>query len=123
MLWRRTRRRRVRANRRRHRAASLRDRKRAAAGCGAATWFLVGSIDTSVRTDYSRLLSLKVLLLFVMLSIAAFNRLRLTPRLVEEGGAVQHPALRQLRDNSLAEAALGLIILCLVGMLGRCHRR
>jgi putative copper resistance protein D len=83
------------------------------------SWFLVGSIDALASTDYGRLLSLKVVLFFVMLSIAAFNRLRLTPRIVEKPGAVQRAAaLRQLRNNSLMEAALGLIILFLVGMLG-----
>jgi putative copper resistance protein D len=82
------------------------------------SWFLVESIDALVSTDYGRLLSLKVLLFFMMLSIAAFNRLRLTPRLGEERGAIQHATLRQLRNNSLTEAALGLIILFLVGMLG-----
>ena len=82
------------------------------------SWFLVDSIDALVSTDYGRLLSLKIVLFFAMLSIAAFNRLRLTPRLVEEHCAVQRAALRQLRNNSLAEAALGLIIFFLVGMLG-----
>jgi len=82
------------------------------------SWFLVGSIDALASTDYGHLLALKVVLFFVMLSIAAVNRFRLTPRLVEKHGAVQHAALRQLRNNSLMEATLGLIILFLVGMLG-----
>jgi hypothetical protein len=37
---------------------------------------------------------------------------------LEERGPVQHYALRQLRNNCLMEAALGLVILFLVGMLG-----
>ena len=82
------------------------------------TWFLVGSIDGLVSTDYGRVLSLKVVLFFVMLSIAALNRFRLTPHLVKERGAVRHSALRQLRSNSLTEAGLGLVILFLVGALG-----
>jgi putative copper resistance protein D len=82
------------------------------------SWFLVGSIDALAGTDYGRMLLLKVVLFLVMLSIAAFNRLRLTPRLVEERGPVQHYALRQLRNNCLMEAALGLVILFLVGMPG-----
>ena len=82
------------------------------------SWFLVGSVGGLVSTDYGRLLSLKVVLFFVMLSLAAFNRLRLTPRLVKERGAVRHSALRQLRNNSLTEAGLGLVILFLVGVLG-----
>ncbi len=82
------------------------------------SWFLVDSIDAFVGTNYGRLLSLKVVLFFVMLSIAAFNRLRLSPRLVKESGSVQHAALLQLRNNCLMEAALGLVILFLVGALG-----
>jgi putative copper resistance protein D len=82
------------------------------------SWFLVGSIDALIDTDYGRLLSLKVLLFFVMLSIAAYNRLRLTPRMLRERGAVLQAALRQLRTNGLMEAFVGLIILFLVGILG-----
>jgi putative copper resistance protein D len=77
----------------------------------------VGSIDGLVSMDYGRLLSLKVVLFFVMLLVAAFNRLRLTPRL-EERGVIEHSALRQLRNNCLMEAAVGLVILFLVGILG-----
>src|SRR5260370_923955 len=77
------------------------------------------SVEIQASTDYGYLLSLKLVLFFVMLSIAAFNRLSLTPRIVEKPGAVQRAAaLRRLRNNSLMEAALGLIILFLVGMLG-----
>jgi len=82
------------------------------------SWFLVGSIDALIDTDYGRLLSLKVLLFFVMLSIAAYNRLRLTPRMLRERGAVLQAALRQLRTNGLMEALVGLIILFSVGILG-----
>lgn len=61
---------------------------------------------------------MKLVLFLAMLSIAAVNRLRLTPRLpldyVETGTAV----VRQLRNNSLIEATLGLVILYLVGILG-----
>jgi copper resistance protein D len=81
------------------------------------SWFLVGSIDALATTDYGRLLLLKVVLFFVMLSIAAFNRLRLTPRL-EQRVVIEHSALRRLRNNCLMEAVLGLVILFLVGMLG-----
>jgi copper resistance protein D len=82
------------------------------------SWILVGSVDALVATGYGRLLSLKLLLFLVMLSIAAINRLLLTPALIEEGGESGNAALRNLRNNSVTEATLGLIILYLVGILG-----
>jgi copper resistance protein D len=92
------------------------------------TWVLAGSVAALVGTDYGRLLLAKVALFCVMLAIAGVNRLRLTPRLVQvpsEGGvggaggvAAAADALRQLRRNSLVEAAVGAVIIFIVGMLG-----
>jgi putative copper resistance protein D len=82
------------------------------------SWMLVGSVDALVSTDYGRLLSLKLLLFLAMLAMAAVNRLVLTPRLLLEHGEIGNAALRTLRNNSLMEAALGLVILYLVGILG-----
>src|SRR6266568_6408591 len=81
-------------------------------------WILSGSVQALVATDYGRLLLLKVALFLVMLLIAAVNRLRLTPQLVQEldAGAARD-ALRQLRRNSLIEAAAAAIILVIVGAL------
>ncbi len=82
-------------------------------------WFLVGSIPALVGTDYGRLLLAKVGLFFVMVSIAAVNRLRLTPRLFEkEDVAANRLALRQLARNSAIEAALGAVILVIAAVLG-----
>jgi copper resistance protein D len=44
------------------------------------SWFLVGSVDALTDSGYGRMLSLKLLLFLAMLSIAAVNRFRLTPR-------------------------------------------
>jgi putative copper resistance protein D len=92
------------------------------------TWVLAGSMAALVGTDYGRLLLVKVALFCVMLAIAGVNRLRLTPRLVQVpslggvGGArdvaAAADALRQLRRNSLVEAAIGAVIIFIVGMLG-----
>ena len=82
------------------------------------SWFLLGKIDALIDTEYGRLLLLKVLLFFAMLSIAAFNRFHLTPRMMQKNDAAPRAALRQLRTNSVIEAVVGLIILFLVGMLG-----
>jgi copper resistance protein D len=89
------------------------------------TWVLAGSMAALVGTDYGRLLLAKVALFCVMLAIAGVNRLRLTPRLVQVpsvggagGVAAAADALRQLRRNSLVEAAIGAVIIFIVGMLG-----
>jgi copper resistance protein D len=82
------------------------------------SWILVGSVDALITTGYGRLLSLKLLLFLMMLSMAAVNRLLLTPALIEEGGERGNAALRNLRNNSVMEATLGLIILYLVSILG-----
>ncbi len=83
------------------------------------TWVLAGSVPALVGTDYGRLLLVKVGLFLVMLSIAAINRLRLTPSLVHDFDAsATRNALLQLRNNSLVEASAGAIILFIVGVLG-----
>jgi putative copper resistance protein D len=83
------------------------------------TWELAGSVPALFGTEYGRLLLAKIALFLVMLSVAAVNRLQLTPRLVgETDAAVRQRALRQLRNNSLIEASLAAIILFVVGALG-----
>ena len=51
------------------------------------------------------------------LSVAAINRLRLTPQLLEKRGVLSSAVSRQLRNNSLIEA-LGAAVLFLVAVLG-----
>jgi putative copper export protein/mono/diheme cytochrome c family protein len=83
------------------------------------TWFLAGSVPALVGTDYGRLLLVKIALFLVMVSIAAVNRYWITPRLAGvQGIAANRRALRQLRRNSAIEALFGVIILCIVGVLG-----
>ena len=85
-------------------------------------WLLVGGIPALAGTDYGRLLLIKLALFVAMLVIAAFNRLRLTPRLVRAAGAAIAPVkgdgLRALARNSMIEATLGLAIVVIVGALG-----
>ena len=78
------------------------------------SWFLVGSVPALFGTTYGALLIAKLALLAVMLSLAALNRLVLTPRL---GGGDRH-AVRALRRNALLEIATGLLIVTIVGVLG-----
>jgi copper resistance protein D len=83
------------------------------------TWYLVGSTSALVDTDYGRLLTAKIVLFFVMVAIAAVNRLRLTPRLLSDGSLVgAQQALRQLRANAAIETAAGAIIIAIVAVLG-----
>ena len=85
-------------------------------------WLLVGSVPALVGTDYGRLVLIKLALFLAMVVIAAFNRLRLTPRLVRAAGAALAPVkgngLRALACNSMIEATLGLAIIVIVGALG-----
>ncbi len=80
------------------------------------TWLLAGSVQALLATDYGHLLLLKMALFVAMVCIALFNRLRLTPRLSIERDAAS--ARRQLQRNCLVEAAIGLVILVIVGALG-----
>jgi copper resistance protein D len=83
------------------------------------TWYLSGSIDALTETKYGNLLLIKIALFFAMVSVAAFNRLRLTPRLVEgPGGALTQAARRQLSRNAVVEAVLGAAIIAIIAALG-----
>jgi putative copper resistance protein D len=76
------------------------------------SWFLLSGPRDLWATDYGRLVLLKILLFVAMVGTAAVNRFRLTPRLPAAG------ALRSLRRNSLAETALGVAVLLVVGVMG-----
>ncbi len=69
-----------------------------------------------IESMYGRILLVKVALFLILLSVAAFNRQRLTPQLANSTEAP--PAARTLSRNCLIEAVLGGIILALVGALG-----
>jgi putative copper resistance protein D len=73
---------------------------------------LLGSPTDLVDTTYGQLVPFKIALFLAMVAIATVNRLRLTPRLPAEA------ATRGLMRNVLAETALGLAILAVVGVLG-----
>jgi putative copper export protein/mono/diheme cytochrome c family protein len=81
------------------------------------TYFLVGSVAGLVGTDYGHLLLAKTALFAAMVSFAAANRFRLLPRLFrpEYSSSI---ALGRIERNGLAELALGLVVLVIVGALG-----
>jgi len=76
------------------------------------SWNLLSGPVDLVDTAYGRLLALKIALFVAMLGIAAVNRFHLTPLLAQAGTRAA------LARNSLAETALGLGVLLLVGALG-----
>jgi copper resistance protein D len=76
------------------------------------TWFLAGSVQSLVGTDYGRLLMIKVTLFAVMTVFATINRVVLTARLP---GA---SAIRQLQINCGVEFALGLAVVVVASVLG-----
>jgi len=78
-------------------------------------YFLIGSVPGLLGTPYGQLLLVKVALFALMLALAAVNRFRLTPMLE---APVSAGAARQLQRNTMIEAALGLAILAIVGVLG-----
>ena len=80
-------------------------------------WILVGSFRALVVTDYGWLLMLKIAVFLVMVTLAAVNRLWLTPRLAAPDGRSLHALTR----NTIAEIVLGLSIFVIVGLLGTLH--
>jgi putative copper resistance protein D len=83
------------------------------------SWILVGSLRGLLETDYGRLLLLKLALFLVMLSVAAVNRLRLTPRLVSEDKLfTAWDAAVRLRRNAMIEATVGAMIIFIIAVLG-----
>jgi putative copper resistance protein D len=80
-------------------------------------WLLVGSFGGLFGSSYGRLLLGKLALFAGMVGVAATNRLHWLPRL-SAGSAAAADAIRALRRNCWVEAALGLLVLAIVGALG-----
>ena len=83
------------------------------------TFYLAGSVSALLHTDYGRLLLIKIALFLAMVAIAAVNRFRLTPQLVQRASiAASRDALRRLRRNAAIEALAGVIVIAIVATLG-----
>jgi copper resistance protein D len=83
------------------------------------TFYLAGSVPALLHTDYGRLLLVKIALFLAMVAIAAVNRLRLTPQLLQQSSiAASRDALRQLRRNAAIEALAGAAVIVIVAALG-----
>ena len=55
------------------------------------TYYLAGSVPALLHTDYGRLLLIKIALFLAMVAIAAVNRLRLTPKLLQRSQHRREP--------------------------------
>jgi copper resistance protein D len=86
------------------------------------SYFIVGSFQALVSTDYGRLLSLKLFLFFVILGIAAWNRYHVLPLLFVRdavpGGCPVFPLLRRLQSFVFTEFGLAVAIVIVVSILG-----
>ena len=84
-------------------------------------WLLVGvaNLPNLAATVYGQLLIAKLVLFGAMLTLASFNRFRLTPAFERSITAVDHHgALRGLRRSLAVEASCAVAILALVAWLG-----
>ena len=80
---------------------------------------IIGSLAVLAGTDYGRLLLFKIALFLAMLSLAAINRLWLTPLLQRQHNAdTAAILLRRIGSNTVLEAVIGVVIVAIVGVLG-----
>jgi putative copper resistance protein D len=83
------------------------------------TYYLAGSVPALLHTDYGRLLLIKIALFLAMVAIAAVNRFRLTPQLLQDANiAASRDALRRLRRNAAIEVLAGATVIAIVAALG-----
>jgi copper resistance protein D len=78
--------------------------------------FLLAGMHSLIDTNYGQQLLLKLVLFAAMLGLAAVNRQYLLPKLCEPAG--NYRSFRRLAGHTLAEIALGLGIVLIVGTLG-----
>ena len=83
-------------------------------------YFTVGSVAALLASVYGRLLLFKLAGVAAMLTLAVVNRTRQTPRLAagNAAAAARLAAAAHLRRNTLAELALAVLVLAIVGVLG-----
>jgi putative copper resistance protein D len=92
------------------------------AGSGVLNaWFMTNGLRSFLGTEYGELVLVKVALFIVMLGFGAANRYWLTPRLLPTGAATEEDnrSLRLLSASVSLEIALGLVVICVVALLGQ----
>ncbi|HWX29742.1 MAG TPA: CopD family protein, partial [Steroidobacteraceae bacterium] len=81
--------------------------------------FLIGGMQSLIDTRYGQLLLLKMTLFAVMVCLDGINRQYLLPRLCNKVGIdLSARTVPWLVRSTLAETALGLGVLIIVGILG-----
>ena len=85
------------------------------------TWFMTNELRSFLGTQYGDLVLVKIALFLVMLGFGAANRYWLTPRLLPTHAATEEDttALRLLCASVSLEIALGLVVICVVAILGQ----
>ncbi|MEI9999801.1 MAG: CopD family protein [Verrucomicrobiota bacterium] len=84
-------------------------------------WFMLGHVSALFTTAYGELLGVKLLLFAAILGIAACNRYRLVPAVLEHAEkfpGAEAGALLRLQRLVVAEFVLALVIILVVGVLG-----
>jgi putative copper resistance protein D len=91
-----------------------------AAGGALNTWFMTNGLRSFLGTEYGDLVLIKIMLFIVMLGFGAANRYWLTPRLLPTNVATEEDtrALRLLCASVSLEIVLGMIVICVVAVLG-----
>jgi putative copper resistance protein D len=80
---------------------------------------LIGGMQSLIDTHYGQLLLLKITLFAAMVCLAGINRQYLLPRLCNKVGIdLSSRTVQWLVRSALAETALGLGVVIIVGMLG-----
>jgi putative copper resistance protein D len=84
-------------------------------------WFMTNGLRSFLGTDYGDLVLVKIALLIVMLGFGAANRYWLTPLLLPSNVPMEENtrALRLLCASVSIEIALGLVVICVVAVLGQ----
>jgi putative copper resistance protein D len=85
------------------------------------TWFMTNGLRSFLGTDYGNLVLVKIALFTVMLGFGAANRYWLTPRLLPTNVPTEKNAraLRLLCTSVSIEIALGVVVICVVAVLGQ----
>jgi copper resistance protein D len=85
------------------------------------TWFMTNGLQSFLGTEYGDLVLVKIALLLMMLGFGAANRYWLTPRLLPTNVPTGENArtLRLLCTSVSIEIALGLVVICVVAILGQ----
>ena len=85
------------------------------------TWFMTNGLQRFFGTEYGDLVLVKIALFLVMLGFGAANRYWFSPRLLPTHAATEEDtrALRLLCASVSLEIALGLVVICVVAILGQ----